>query len=356
MKYDVVVDGWWGSTGKGKVCTSLARRYGYEAYHANNTPNAGHITHVDGVKRIWKALPSGTAISEHPCYLGPGSIISLDRLAEEIEQRDHAGMVYIHSNATLLTQEDINNERLSSSLKGVASTLQGTSAAMIRKISRQHEKLNPVTDIPEELKGKVEILPPMLWAQHMDQKGLLEVCQGTFLSIDHGDYPHTTSRNCTAAAGIAHQGLNPRDVDRTWIVLRSFPIRVGNGEGWSGPFRGCKETDWKTIAKNANMGEVETARLLEREHTTVTKRLRRVAEFDMELAAEACRINGATDIFLSFVEYWDWRAYKVQSINDIPDRIMSIVDELERKTGVAVSALGTGEDADDVVWLSKYRS
>ena len=76
------------------------------------------------------------------------------------------------------------------------------------------------------------------------------------------------------------------------MVLRSYPIRVA---GDSGPLP--NETTWEDIAKSAGM----TADI--REYTTVTKKLRRVGNFDAELVRRAIDVNAPNRVVLNHLDY-----------------------------------------------------
>lgn len=71
---------------------------------------------------------------------------------------------------------------------------------------------------------------------------LVEGTQGTLLDIHHGDYPYTTSRMTTAAAWLAESGISPSHRVEVNLVLRTYPIRVA---GNSGPLPG--ELTWQKL-------------------------------------------------------------------------------------------------------------
>jgi adenylosuccinate synthase len=148
---------------------------------------------------------------------------------------------------------------------------------------------------------------------------LLEGTQGTGLSLTTGYFPYVTSRNTTVAGLCADAGIAPQRVDRTILVIRTFPIRVA---GNSGPFApGSFETSWEFLGVDP-----------ESQRTSVTKLIRRVASFSMQQVVEAVNLNGATEIALTFCDYLD------------PDGrgVDAVVDSIELATDIPVRYLGYG--------------
>jgi len=97
---------------------------------------------------------------------------------------------------------------------------------------------------------------------------------------------------------IADAGIPPRLVAKTYMCVRTFPIRVGNTEYNSGGWYSDQaEISWKELG-------------VEQELTTVTKRVRRVATFSMDQLADSLRANDPDWLAVNFLNY----------INDEGDR------------------------------------
>lgn len=79
---DVLVGGQYGSEGKGQVAAALARDYAFLVRVGG--PNAGHTVYETPKPYTFHHLPSGTRASSAKVILGPGAVISLPRLLEEI--------------------------------------------------------------------------------------------------------------------------------------------------------------------------------------------------------------------------------------------------------------------------------
>lgn len=184
-----------------------------------------------------------------------------------------------------------------------------------------------------------------------------------FVQTSHGHYVNVdncTYRNCTAQQACADMGILPRQVGRVFGNLRTYPIRVGNNYrdgrqvGYSGDWHPDQvELDWQTIGESAGMPQEEIDRLFDRELTTVTKKLRRVASFSFHGLKYGCAFNGVTDLILNFPQYLDWRCLDVRGGEEeyraLPDRVRQFVDQLEDETGLAVVMIGTGADHDSFI-------
>ena len=121
---------------------------------------------------------------------------------------------------------------------------------------------------------------------------LIEGTQGSALSLLHSHWPYCTSIDTNAAGIISEVGIAPSRVTDVLMVVRTYPIRVA---GNSGPMK--NETTWEDISNNVGQ-HVE-------EKTTVTKKVRRVAEWDQELYEQSCILNEPTEIALMFADYID---------------------------------------------------
>jgi adenylosuccinate synthase len=92
--------------------------------------------------------------------------------------------------------------------------------------------------------------------------------------------------------GLADARIPPGRLTRTYMAIRTFPIRVGNVDGFDsgGWYTDQHETDWE------NIGVPE-------ERTTVTNRVRRVASFSLDQFFDACYANNPDVVFLSHCDY-----------------------------------------------------
>jgi adenylosuccinate synthase len=132
-------------------------------------------------------------------------------------------------------------------------------------------------------------------------------------------------------------GLSPRLVDEIVMVVRTFPIRVG---GTSGPF--TDEISWEEIQR------ISGAPTLMPEYTSVTKRLRRVARFDMASVIKACTYNCPTSLAVMGLDRLNYLDTGVTAFDDLSTRSRAFIEQLELASGVSVEFAGTGFRTFDV--------
>lgn len=304
-KIDLVMDFQFGSTGKGLLAGWLAKRFKYDTVACSFATNAGH-TYIDedrGIHMMTQQLPTGISCPTVQIVLiGPGALVHLPTLFKEMEAyRDmlKGKQVVVHPCAAIVTDEHSQIEQANGSTK-IGSTAKGVGAAAIQRIRRDPMDLN-VAGAPEfkaQLQNRGVIVDAEYYrdaAEH-SQMMLVEGAQGFSLSMYHGFYPYTTSRDVTPWQIAADCGLPFKMAPyiQIWGTLRTFPIRVNNRDGTSGPgYFDQDEIDW------ADLG-------LEPERTTVTKLPRRVFTFSQQQYYEAawhCGGYWQTNLFLNFANY-----------------------------------------------------
>ena len=299
---NVIIDGQWGSTGKGKLAGYLYSTYPeITVACCDFMPNAGH-TYVDndGVAHVTKALP--TAISfdsvEH-VIIGPHSVISEQRLFEELSREKYATRkfkLHIHPLVSVLSENDAALER--SMLNHLSSTMQGSCAAVVGKMWRKPECANLAKDsvkLSEWVCDTHDLIQNLLFHGHT---ALLETAQGFDLGLNNGfEWPYCTSRDCMVGRVLDNAGVSVKDVGSIIASLRTYPIRVGSTPGgYSGPFYDDqKEITWPELSAKIGIN-VE-------EKTTVTKRVRRVFTWSDKQIIRFLASVKPDYAFLNFVNY-----------------------------------------------------
>ncbi len=365
---DVILDSAHGSSGKGKLSTWLADHYKYRYVSSANLPNAGHSAVMDdGVKFVSKAIPTAGILNRYgqdlTLLVTPGSAFRLEQLTKEWEQCGEPRII-IHERAGVVTEEHAARERQGTdSTAHIASTMQGSGAWLSDKILRK-ENASLVGNYPRftQWGDKVRVLNGQGFrdAVHnaLDNGSILhEGSQGYALSIDHGNsYPTCTSRNCTTAAALDYLGVAPQRLGRVWLNLRSYPIRVGSiAEGSSGPFYAdSQEITWAKVAQRSGMPAEEAAQLAERERTTVTKRVRRVATFSFDNLRDAVRTNGVTHLCLNFVSYLNWADEGVTDVTKLSKETRILAARIEDAVNIPVCLFGTGAKHSEMCVEEKY--
>lgn len=361
-KFNVVVDGQWGSCGKGLIASYLAQKHGVEVASTNNLPNAGHTAVLeDGSKFVSKILPVSLFLNTQgqnvKAYIGPGAGFNLKQLFKEMKECQVAPeQVRIHPRAMVVTEKHAALERGDLDEQGtkhIASTMQGSGAVQSEKLMRGSE-VKLARDFPE-LEGM--IVHDWLDEVHGTMDGsmwLHEGSQGFSLGVNHGShYPQCTSRECTTARELMDMGLAPQQVGDVYVVIRPLPIRVGNvvedGKqvGYSGDcYSDQTEISWADVKEMSGYPDDFDLK----EMTTVTKRLRRVFTFSMDQVRKACMVNGATKLALNFANYLDYKCFQTSgnNIEDLPPAVRLFISELERELNLPVALIGTGPGVNHV--------
>lgn len=294
MPISIVVGGQFGSEGKGKVAHHLAKeKHASVAVRCGGT-NSGHtVIDEENNAQVFRQLPTAAILPEVNLALCAGTCIDIDILMEEVARANvDDKRLSIDPYAVVITRAHKEIEIGTGLVEEIASTGSGTGAAVIGRIQRSKDVIfakdipeirNYISNVNEELRSRLL----------RNQRIIIEGTQGFGLSPLHsGLNPYVTSRDTTAASFLSEVGLSPFDVDEIAMVIRAFPIRVG---GNSGPLP--KETNWESITQKANCSSPIC------EWTSVTKHVRRVAQFDKAIVLKAIQANSPTSIFLNHLDY-----------------------------------------------------
>lgn len=339
-KLCVMVGGQYGSEGKGAIARHLADRY--DVHVRVGSPNAGHTFYWNGAKHVMQSIPCGWINERAKIVIGRGALLNHKALMRELVHvmqwyPDFLERLYIDANAGVLDERFHEQE---GGVDGemhrrIGSTGEGVGPARIARMERDPEGFRLFKDVAEEwgLERCVVDNTPRLIAEWQDagRDVLIEGTQGSALSMLHSFWPYCTTIDTNAAGIISEVGIAPSRVTDVLMVCRTYPIRVA---GNSGPME--NETSWRALSKRLGR-KVE-------EHTTVTKKVRRVAEWDDTLFRQSFLLNEPTEIALTFCDYVDPEVFtQVDSERAMTDRIRRFLED-HQLVG-AVRYLGTGPDS-----------
>lgn len=297
-----ITDGQYGSTGKG-VWASFVAMILHKTRHVsvcNAGPNSGHTSYDNNNNKVvLKQLPTVGVLAalNYPTtssnvYLTAGSIISPEILYKEARLIPNS-LIVVHPNAACISPKDVETEN-TGTVAEVAGTRQGVGAALARKILRDPYAIFRHQYNIDKVAGTIpnNIVLGQMDYTHDDMVFIHEVSQGFSLGINSSFYPKTTSRECTAMQAMADARVHPDHYRSTTMVLRTFPIRVGNFEGHSSGdcYMDQQETSWEDLN-------------LEAEMTTVTGRVRRVFSFSTMQLEDALVASRPKVLFLNFMNY-----------------------------------------------------
>ena len=360
---NVIFDGQWGSTGKGKLAAYLAAHSELSYATADFQPNAGHTVVIGGRSFMTKTIPSSFVNRDAQLMLSPAATINVDTLLKEIEQLGEfrvSDRLVIHPHSGIVTQEDIDEEQ--QTMGGIASTAQGVGAALARKIKRKALLAKDEPRLQQWVRDGGRKFDEMRWMVGSKARvALVETAQGFDLSLNHGmAYPYVTSRDVTPASALSNVGLPIHSVGHIWASLRCHPIRVGDlwkdgvKIGTSGPYYpDQRELTWDAVANGCGAPSLC-------ELTTVTKRVRRVFSWSDIQFRRMLQICGPTHLFLNFANYLDWRANNATRIEDLAglDKISDFVEKIEKDArrvssswSPRVRLLGTGPSDEHMISL-----
>lgn len=354
-----VVDGQFGSTGKGLASGLLAELFHdqVDLVTSNAGPNSGHTSYLrrwvkgmpDEVEKIvLQQLPTFGVIarklgSNPHIHLNAGAIIASDTIASEMDKHEIWDNISVHPNAAMVTNGHMQLEK-ETLVGAVGSTGKGTGAALASKVMR---------DPKATVRGWYDAQPegPRQYSpfgiatvdKPMDTMRIfMEISQGFSLSLNASPfYPYTTSRDCTIAQGLSDAGIHPFDFDDCMMVVRTFPIRVAGNSGPHYPDQ--EEITWDQLG-------------IEPEITTVTKKIRRVFTFSKTQFAHAVQANRPNVLLVNFMQYLDswWPGI------DHDDWVQrNIVEPYHATRGYSpeLVLLGYGPNSEDVkIWDNPYRT
>ena len=326
-KASFIIGGQWGSEGKGAAAAWVAEKLpSFDLYTTNAGAQAGHTSYFNDKKIVVFHLSTAAVIdwwkrgktTAKPIFVNAGAVIDVDVFLKEVEDYYDASMVFVHPMAAVISAEDRAASRAAGSASEKRSGVRkGVGQALAQKVLRTGKTAK---DDPR-LAPFVRRLAPLIAYNYCEivlRSGgsvLVEVPQGVSLSLNHsGFYPFTTSRDCTVMTAMADAAIHPIFYGQTMMVLRTFPIRVGNIKdehgveiGYSGGrYLDQDETTWEELDQ---MPEI----------TTVSKRIRRVFTFSRAQLLESMALTKPSWVFLTFCNYtcnYPQNQYEMQGIKD----------------------------------------
>ena len=329
MTSTVVVGGFFGDEGKGKIISYLAIKDNPKIIVRGGAgPNAGHtIRDGDKVYKV-RMLPSGFLNKNAKVMIGPGVVINPDVLHKEIRDFDASGRIFIDKHCGIIEATHLERDSKGDLKEKIGSTGSGTGPAnadramRTLKLAKDFDSLSSlIVDVPQEINS----------ALSANENVLIEGTQGTFLSLWHGTYPFVTSKDVTASGICADVGIGPTKVDEVIVVFKSYVTRVGTG-----PLE--NELSLKDAEKKGWS-----------EFGTVTGRQRRAADFDFDLARRAIMLNGATQISITKLDVLFSDCAGETLFDKLPDAAKAFIKNIEDELNTPVTIIGTGPDTNDVI-------
>ena len=321
----------WGDEGKGRMVDLLSSEYDIVIrYQGGN--NAGHTVMNERGKFILNLLPSGILRDETVNVMGPGMVIDIEHLTNEIKNLREKGIeitpkhLVISDKATIcmpyhklldiLEEERLADKKFGSTRRGIAPVY---ADKYMKKTVRIGDLLNPeklrehLNDLVEwknltvvngygheaisanemykwletygfplkdYIKNTTEYLSDAINA---GKSVMFEAQLGALRDIDFGIFPYTSSSSTIAAYAPIGAGIPFKKLDSVVGIMKAYSSCVGEG-----PFV-CELFGDEGHALREAGGEYGAA----------TGRPRRVGGFDVVASRYGVKIQGATDIALT---------------------------------------------------------
>lgn len=307
-KLAVLVGGQYGSEGKGAVVAHVANDY--NVHIRVGSPNAGHTIYWNGEKHVMQSIPCGWINPNAMIIIGRGALINIKQFMKELGHilryyPDFTDRLFIDEEAGILDEKfhEAEGGTHGEMHRRIGSTGEGVGPARVARINRDLNEFRQFKHVAKELdlvNCMVKNTPKMV--AEMQDNGeniLIEGTQGSGLSLLHSHYPYCTSIDTNVAGIISEVGIAPSRVTDVIMVLRTYPIRVA---GNSGPMK--NEITWEELSSRMGIDLIP-------EKTTVTKKVRRIAEWDDDLFLQSCILNEPTQYALTFADYIDPSLYEV---------------------------------------------
>ncbi len=331
MSLVVIVSGFFGDEGKGKIASYLGIKQRPAISVRTGSVNAGHTVGYEG--RIYKLrlIPAAFLSPKTQLRIASGANIDVNVLLSEKEKLGVGGRLKVDSMASIIEEQHIQIDRTDSHLKGMVETTgTGVGPAIADRVLR---RARLAKDIPELSGMTCDVSSEVNSALDSGKSVHLEGSQGFGLSLYHGSYPFVTGRDTTTAAVLSEVGVAPSRVTDVILVLKSYVTRVGKGPlpGELNPEE-AKKRGWA-------------------EEATVTGRPRRAAPFNYEMARRSAIVNGATSIALTKLDVLFPDSEHVRERKGLSGDALGFIGEVEDRVGIPVKYAGTGIDVDDIVEL-----
>ena len=328
MPSTIIVGAFWGDEGKGKIISYLALKDKLDFCVRTGSVNAAHTVWLEGKRYALHMVPAAFINEKTRLLIAPGANVHIAKFFEEVELTKVKGRIGIDKYSSIIEEKHSLQDRTSAHLKGLGTTGWGVGPALEER-ARRTAKL--AKDIPELKQYISDVTKEINDGLDAGKNVLLEGTQGFMLSLFHGTYPYVTGRDTGASAIASEAGVGPTRIDEVIIVFKAFITRVGTG-----PLPGEMS---KEEARKKGWFEVAAG----------TGRDRRSAPFDFDLARKNARINGATQAALTKLDCVFPECRSVRNFDELPKKAIEFVNEVEVKSKVTVTLIGTGPDALDII-------
>ena len=270
---DVVLGGFFGDEGKGKVMEYLAKNADI-VVRCSGGSNTGNTVIFNDKKYVLRFIPVAVLNSDVTAVIANGVVVDPKILVNEINLLKENGYnldnLKISEKAHVILPYHIKLDNLEEELRGqdkVGTTLTGSGPAYSDKAGRFGIRVQDfvATRFSKLLKRNIEVKNKILESyekEALDYNKILEeyseyskvlepyvcdtvnflqdsvkqnkriICEGsqaTLLDLDLGTYPYVTSSNSTIGGILSGTGLNHKQIGEVYGVVKAYSSRDGEG-------------------------------------------------------------------------------------------------------------------------------
>jgi adenylosuccinate synthase len=330
MSCTVIVGGFFGDEGKGKVVAHIAHEDHPTIISRGGVgPNAGHTVTVGEREYGVRMIPSGFVYPHAKLCIGTGVLVDPRVFIKEVNMVGVADRIFIDKRCSIIEEEHIAMDRGDRYLaETIGSTGTGCGPANVDRVKRIARQAK---DVPELESFLTDVALDINTAIQNGERVILEGTQGFGISLYYGTYPFVTSKDTSASQIAADNGVGPTNIDDVVVVFKAYPTRVGEG-----PF--STEFDNK---------EAET--LGYKEFGTVTHRERRIGKWDPAMARYSAMINGCTIAAITGIDHIDKACFGATRWDQLTKPAKDFIKQAEEDIGVPVQLISTGPELKQII-------
>jgi len=329
MVCTVVVDGFFGDTGKGKIVSYLAVADDPAVCaRAGVGPNAGHTVVKEGRTYKLRMVPCAFVNPGTRLLIGPGVVVNPEIVLKEVDELDIGDRFGLDPQCAVIESKHIEQDRRGHLKTKIQTTGTGTGPCNAERAMRTAKMAR---DIPELKRYLADVPAELNRALDEGEAVVVEGTQGTHISLFHGTYPYCTSKDVCASAVCSDVGIGPTRVDEVILVFKAYVTRVGAGD------------------LHGEINHEEAKRRGWDEYGTVTGRQRRAAPFNFDLARRSVMINGATQVAVTKLDILYPECKGLTKYEELTPEARGFVTKIEEELQLPVTLVGTGPGVYDVI-------
>jgi len=332
MGCTIIVGGFFGDEGKGKIVAHIARRDEPAIISRGGVgPNAGHTVNIGDKTYGVRMVPSGFVYEDALLCIGTGVLVDPRVFLSEVDSLGVKGRAFVDERCGIIDEAHIQRDKGSDHLsKIIGSTGTGcgpANADRVMRIGRQAK------DVPELSEYLMDVPTEINETLDDGEFVLIEGTQGFGISLYFGTYPYVTSKDTSASQMAADNGVGPTRIDDVIVVFKAYPTRVG-----AGPF------STEMTPEEAEEHGIE-------EFGTVTHRKRRIGEWDGDMAHRSAMINGCTQAAITGIDRIDPDCFGCSDYDKLSKAAKEFIRKAEDDISAPVTLISTGPDISHIIDL-----